>query len=67
MSEFGYKQTFRPCLGHVRFTLSFRHSSAEVRFRPDFFGFTPGNRPSWWCRRRAEPDPKRPFVKPEAC
>ncbi len=50
-------------VGHLLVEVKFRStpdnrlSSGDFRFRPDFVGSTPRNRPSWWCCRRTARDP----------
>ncbi len=34
---------------------------ADSGWAENYFCFTSRSRPSWWCRRRSVPDPKRPF------
>ncbi len=48
-----------PCCRYVCFSSDSGPSSFDVRFCADFVRFTSRSRPSWWCRRRSVPDPKR--------
>ena len=43
MSPFGYKRLFGPPRRSVRSTPKSRPPSPNVRFTPDFVGFTPGS------------------------
>ncbi len=66
----GYKQKSGPCRRDFRFVPDSGHSSAYVRSRADYVGFTPDSRRKWARRWTSAPDPgcvktwmPRPFAQ----
>ncbi len=56
-SACGYKRKSGPCCRHVRSTPNSGHSSADVRFLPDYVCFTPISGRSRWGRGMTAYDP----------